>query len=197
MPRNRWLALAGVAAVLVAIGAAALGRELVNSDSSPKPASKSRAFVKFRDPQAGLSLSYPRRWRKLPSADGQVKLLVAGGGASLLVRIAELGVRVKPDSLASARKLTNRLVKATKNAKLLRPAQRVELGGLPGYLYLYTFKDLGSGQRGAHAHYFLFRGSNMITLVFQALPSTAFSGLVPLFDRIARTFRGTPSAARQ
>ena len=63
------------------------------------------------------------------------------------------------------------------------------MGGLPGYLYLHPFRDLASGQRGAHAHYFLFRDQTMFTLVFQALPSTSFAGLAPLFDRIANTFR--------
>ena len=197
MPRNKLIAAAAAAAIVIAAAAALLGRELVSSSSPSEPKPKASSFVKVRDHQADLAISYPRRWHKLPSPDGQVRLLAAGGGASLLVRVASLGIKVKPESLRSAKHLTDRLVKAAKNAKLLRPAQQVELGGLPGYLYLYTFRDLGTGKRGAHAHYFLFRGEDMITLVFQALPSNTFAGLVPLFDRIARTFRGKLPAAGQ
>ena len=198
MPRKGLLAAAAVAAVLIAAAAAALGSALVDSPDIDKPkTTKSRGFVTFRDPQAGFSIEHPRAWRRLPAADTQVRLIVASGGASLLVRTAPLGLRVRPQNLRSAKKVSDRLVRAVKNVKLLRPAKQVQAGGLPGYLYLYTFKDLASGKRGAHAHYFLFRGQAMFTLVFQALPSTAFAGLAPLFDRISNTFRAQPAGTQQ
>ena len=192
------LAAAAAAALLIAVAAAAIGRELIDSPDPSKPAAReSRGFVEFSDPRAGFSISRPRNWRRLPSGDGQVRLIVAGGGASLLVRTSPLGLRVRPETLGSAKKLTDRLVRSVKNVKLLRRAKQVAVGGLPGYLYLYTFRDVGSGQRGAHAHYFLFRDETMFTLVFQALPSTAFGGFAPLFDRITNTFRAQPAASGQ
>lgn len=199
MPRKRVLAAAAVAALLVGVAAAAIGKELISSPGTSKESSKgeSRGFVEFDDSRAGFSISHPRSWRRLPSADGQVRLIVAGGGASLLVRTSSLGLRVRPETLSSAKKLTDRLVRSVKNVKLLRRAKQVQVGGLPGYLYLYTFRDVGSGQRGAHAHYFLFRGETMFTLVFQALPSTSFGGFAPLFDRIANTFQAQPAASGQ
>lgn len=199
MPRKTWLAAAAVAAVVIALAAAAIARELVSSSDPSKPEkAKSGGFVRFSDAEAGFSISYPRSWRRLPSGDSQVRLIVAaGGGASLLVRTAPLGLRVRPETLSSAKKVTDRLVRSVRNVKLLRRAQQISLGGLPGYLYLYTFRDLGTKQRGAHAHYFLFRGEMMFTLVFQALPSTTFGGLAPLFDRIGNTFRVQGAASRQ
>ena len=198
MPPRRLLAAGAVAAVLVAVAAAAIGSALVSSPDSSKPTPrKSRGLVPFTDPETGFTISHPRSWRRLPSADNQVRLIVAGGGASLLVRTAPLGLRVRPETLRSAKKLTDGLVRSVKKVKLLRRAKQVSLGGLPGYLYLYTFRDRSSGERGAHAHYFLFRGQTMFTLVFQTVPSTAFGGLAPLFDRIANTFRAGPAGPGQ
>ncbi len=63
---------------------------------------------------------------------------------------------------------------------------------MPGYYYLYTFIDGETGAEGAHAHYFLFRGRNMYTLVFQALPSDGFSRLSGVFDQIAASLQTRP-----
>jgi hypothetical protein len=199
LPRKRLLVAGAVAALVIAVAAAVIGSKLISAPDASKPSAedKSRGFVEFRDPRAGFSISHPRSWRRLPSADGQVRLIVAGGGASLLVRTSSLGLRVRPETLSSAKKLTDRLVRAVKNVKLLRRAKQVQVGGLPGYLYLYTFRDIASGQRGAHAHYFLFRGETMFTLVFQALPATSFGGFAPLFDRITNTFQAQPEASGQ
>lgn len=197
MPRKGVLAAAAVVAVVFAVGAAAIGREVISSDEPEKPkTNRARGLVGFDDPEAGFSISYPRNWRRLPAGDAQVRLIAARGGASLLVRTAPLGLRVRPENLRSAKKLTDRLVRSVRNVKLLRKAQQVQQGGLVGYLYLYTFTDRASRTRGAHAHYFLFRGEQLFTLVFQALPSTTFAGLAPLFDRIANTFRATPGEQR-
>lgn len=192
MPRKGVLAAGAVAAVVIAVAAAIIGSNLVSSSEPSKrgPAKKASGFAKFSDPETGFSISHPRSWRRLPSPDTQVRLIVAGGEeASLLVRSAPLSLRERPATLRSAKKLADRLVRTVSGVKLLRRPQQVEQGGLPGYLYLYTFRDKGTRQRGAHAHYFLFRGGTLFTLVFQALPSTTFTGLAPLFDRIANTFR--------
>ena len=182
--------------MLIAVAAAALGRELISTEDSPKEEARSaRGFARFNDSETGFSISYPRSWRRLPSGDEQVRLIVAGGAASVLVRTAPLGLTVRPQTLRSAKKLTDRLVRTVRNVKLLRKPQQIQQGGLPGYLYLYTFRDQASGRRGAHAHYFLFRGETMFTLVFQTVPSTAFGGLAPLFDRIANSFRAQPEPA--
>jgi hypothetical protein len=80
------------------------------------------------------------------------------------------------------------VVKSGRGVKLIAPPQRSDLGGLPGYFYLYSYRD-GDGRRGAHSHYFLFKGDTMFTIVFQAVPEGRLPELAPVFDRIARTFR--------
>lgn len=111
------------------------------------------------------------------------------------MRTASLGTPVGAETIGSAKRLTDRLVSTGKKVKQLRPPRRIDdLGGLPGWLYIYSFEDSASGQRGAHAHYFVFRGETMITLVFQTLPSERFATYAPLFDRLASTFRAKLSS---
>lgn len=109
----------------------------------------------------------------------------------MLVRATPISARVNAQNLSAAKRLADHVVRSGKAVTMLRPPQQVTLGGLPGYLYLYTFQDPSSGERGAHAHYFLFRGDTMITIVFQAMPAARILALGPLFDRIASTFHVT------
>ncbi|MCP9490539.1 MAG: hypothetical protein MSC31_11775 [Solirubrobacteraceae bacterium MAG38_C4-C5] len=187
--RRRWIA-AGVAVVILVGGAAMLiGRELITPDLPDPPARAADGLVAFADPQAGISISHPPGWRRIASADPAVALLAEGDGASMLVRTADLGVEV--GNLDTAKEVSDDLVRAGQPT-LLRPPKQVTLGGLPGYLYLYTFPDAATGQRGAHAHYFLFRDQTLITVVFQTVPAEGFATLAPLFDRIAETLRASP-----
>ena len=125
----------------------------------------------------------------MPAPDAQVSLLAERDGASVLVRTASLGVEVDAGSLGAARRLTDKLVRVADELKPLGRPRLVGLGGLPGYLYLYTFRDGTTGQRAAHAHYFLFRGETMITIIFKAEPASRFADLARLFDRIGGTLR--------
>jgi len=77
--------------------------------------------------------------------------------------------------------------------RFAREPEAVSLAGLPGYLYLYTFRDRQTRQQGVHAHYFLFRGRTLISLVLQALPAASFGNLTRTFDRITESFRVAPA----
>lgn len=195
MPR-RWLAVGAAVAVLIGLAAVVIGGDLAPSLSGsdpapPKPsATDPPGFVRFRDAAVGLSIAHPSGWRRHASPDSQVRLLAEHEGASVLVRIAPLGLAVVPETVGAARQITDKLVRAAGEIKLLRRPRRVKLGGLSGYLYLYKFRDPRTKQKAAHAHYFLFRGENMITLVFQAVPADRFVEFAPLFDRIAASLRG-------
>lgn len=190
---RKWIP-AGVAVVLlVGAAAAVVSRELVSPEDPKPPARKASGFVRFSDPPGGISISYPAGWRRVASPDPQVRLSAEGDGSSMLVRISDFPLEVGPQTLGPAKRLTDKLVRSVPKAKLVRPPQRIALGELPGYLYLYTFPDPASGQRGAHAHYFLFRGQTVITIVFQTVPSERLAELAPLFDRIGGTLRATPA----
>lgn len=192
---RRWIPAAVAVAVLVGAIAMVTARELVSPDSPDPPPRAERAddgFVRFRDAAGGISIAYPAGWRRVSSPDPEVRLLVEGDGSSMQVRMADLGIEVGPESLGSARKLTDNLVRVAGQVTLVRPPTRETLGGLPGYLYVYTFPDRATGEEGAHAHYFLFRGRTLITVVFEAVPSDRLAGLAPLFDRIGDTLQVAP-----
>lgn len=193
---RRWIPAGVAAAVLVGVAAMLIGRELISPAPPPRPHRPARAangLVRFRDPAAGISISRPAGWRLVASPDPDVRLLAEGDdGSSMLVRMGDIGIEVGPGSLKAARRLTDKLVRAAGHVKLLRSPKRVSLGGLPGYLYLYTFRDAATGQRAAHAHYFLFRGQTLFTIVFQTVPAQRLTPLAPLFDRIGETLRATP-----
>jgi hypothetical protein len=146
-------------------------------------------FVRFLDDQRRFSIAYPADWSPLGAASDDVNLLVTKGrAASLLVRSVPLAFEVEARELPAAKRLTDQIVASGERVRLLAEARRIELGGLPGWFYFYSFRD-ASGRRGTHSHYFLFQGSTLITLVFQALPTDDFRRYATTFDSIAVTFR--------
>jgi hypothetical protein len=174
------------------VAAVMTGRELISpAPPDPPPAQAADDLVAFDDPARAISISHPPGWRRIASGDPAVALLAEGDDASMLVRTTDLGVEIGPEDLDSAKEVSDTLVRAGEH-KLLRPPKQVTLGGLPGYLYLYSYPDAASGQRGAHAHYFLFRGQTLITIVFQTVPAERFAASAPLFDRIGETLRANP-----
>ena len=201
----------------VKIGAAVVGGALVvglaavagrHSVSSPKrPASAKAAattttasavsgdLVEFRDDKAGWAMSYPKGWNRLPSGDADVVLVVsekpveANNGGSILARDLTLGAPVTDANLAAAKEVTDKVVLSGQGVQLLAQTAVVHQGGLPGYVYFYSFKDPTTGQEGVHTHYFLFKGSTMISFVFQGLPKDSFQGLAHLYDEVIGSFR--------
>jgi hypothetical protein len=180
--------------VLLAASAWVIGRQFGSSKHAPKHSSiASIRMTEFKDPGGTFDGGYPSSWKRLKTSDPQVVLLAAGpNGTSYEVAKTPIGVVINATNLTAAEKLTNHIVDGGKDVKLIptryKQPEEVALGGLPGLLYLYTFLDPTTGEHGAHAHYFLFDGKTMITLVFQSLPSNTFTSQAPLFDRIAGTF---------
>jgi len=188
--------LAIVVVVLVAAGLATLasgvGQRLLDPGETPAaaPPGVPPGFTEFRSSQAGFAVSYPADWMRLQTADPQVVLIAARGPeVSFLVRVAELDVAIGPQELPAAKQLTDQIVTANESVELLAEPQPIELAGLPGYFYFYSFQDPGTGQRGAHSHLFVFKGQKLITLVFQALPAEQFRPAADTFDQITGSFR--------
>src|SRR5262249_32260537 len=146
-------------------------------------------FSSFRSDQAGFEMAYPSTWTKLSPKDPQVLLLASQGTQdTLLVRASELPEPVGPAQLPAARQVTDKLVVSNRSVQMITEPKQIELGGLPGFFYFYSFKDAASGQEGAHSHFFLFNGKTMISMVFQALPRERFAAAAPTFDKIAASF---------
>lgn len=202
LPRPALLAVVALLAAALIAAAFAAGRSLILGGErlrsppppapSPSPAATPegpvlpQGFVAFRDRGAGLSLGYPGTWRRLRARDPEVVLLVSAGGRdSLQVRVTHLDVEVDAGTLDTLRTITDRLVEDSPGVELLRPPRQIQLAGLPGVHYFYSF-DAGR-RTGVHSHYFLFDRERMIALVFQAVPKRRFVELAATFDLIAAT----------
>ncbi|MQA17254.1 MAG: hypothetical protein GEV09_24950 [Pseudonocardiaceae bacterium] len=189
------LLVAGVATVAAVVGQ----RLLAPEPAAPPPAAAAgpsattnppAGMVEFRQPEAGFALSYPADWTRLQSSDKQVVLLAAAGQQeSFLVRVLQLDAAVGPQQLPAAKQVTDQIVKSNKSVKLLAQPKQIELGGLPGYFYFYSFQDPKTGKKGAHTHFFVFNDKKMISMVFQAVPLENFQSAAPTFDKITNSFR--------
>lgn len=211
--RRRWLAIVmGVAVAVGIVGAAAVAGqrlftaralssaapsppgegEQAQGPTSPAPSSSPvGGFVEFRDEALGIAISYPEGWTRLQRPEDPQVLLIASGSPqeSFLMRAISLGTPIGAEQLPAMRQLTDQIVTSNSSVKLLAEPAQIDLGGLPGYVYFYSFQDPQTGQTGAHSHYFLFKDQILIALVFQALPVDAFKRSAPVFDEIAASFR--------
>jgi len=200
MISKRWMIPAGLAGLVSLGGAAAVvgGNAVTPSKpsataslpaASPVATTSPADFVGFND-EAGFALSYPGNWERVPAADPQVHLLVAPNDRdSFQLRVVPLNTQIGEGELTAVKTLTDQVVTSGEGVQPVGDARQINMGGLPGWHYLYRFNDRATGEAGIHSHYFLFRGDKMITFVFQALPETSFDALAPVFDKIASTFR--------
>ena len=183
--------------VAVAVGAYFLGHRSSTSTSKPPSAAASNKvpteFTSFNDPVTGTKLAFPKAWTRLPTANSEadIRLALSAGGSDLvLLRVIPLEGAVTAANMGDVKAVTDALVSGQKVNVLQQ--QQVEVNGLPGYYYLYTYTDAQTGQQGVHAHYFLFQGKKMNSIVFQAQPSTDFQRLAPTFDQVANSFHSAP-----
>lgn len=169
------------------------GENSPDDSSSDEPRQDTRRdLVEFESGEGGFAISYPEDWERIePPPDSPVKLVATPDDRnSLQVSTADLGFSVGPEELPGMRQYTtSRIESSGENVDVVAGPSRVELDGLPGHVYIYTFVDPDTGETGVHSHYFLFDGDRMFTLVFQALPEERYEELAPLFDTIAESFR--------
>jgi hypothetical protein len=193
----------GVVALVLLVGGSFLaGQSMVDSpkrpaaSESPRTTATSRRaeLIEFRDDRNGWAISYPKSWNRLQPKEAEVALVVSetpaeqNTGGSILARGLTLAAPVTEANLAAAKEVTDGIVTGDGIRHITEP-KVVRQAGLPGYFYFYSFKDPASGQEGVHSHYFLFKGSTMISFVFQALPKDDFQRLANLFDEVIGTFR--------
>lgn len=185
------LAVALVAAIAAAVfavtGLDRAGNQGVEANPSAS-ASADVQLVDYRDPQGRFTLQHPETWEPLETNNPDIALVLLGPeGGSMLVRLVPLETPIDPANIEDVKAVTDVVVQAPGVGVVEQ--KPVELGDAPGYYYLYTFMDEETQVEGVHSHFFLFRGSTMHTLVFQALPSESFEGLADDFDRIAQSYQ--------
>lgn len=196
--RVAFIVVGVVLVAALATGAALFGQSLFSSPAPaapPKPPANAapagvpKDFTEFKDDKLGVGLSYPGSWARLKTDDPQIALLVSNGPEeSFLLRSVPLQKEVGPKNLNEAKQLTDQIIGSNKGIQQVTEPKQIELGGLPGFFYFYSFKDQASGQVGAHSHFFLFKGKTMITLVFQTVPSQQFPGAAKVYDQITSSF---------
>lgn len=191
MRRTVVLFVGAFVAGLVVVVAAMAGERFVAD--SPSEDGGPTGFTEFRDEEAGFAISYPEDWKRVPTGDPQIRLLVTPDRRnSILVRLHELDVEVTAEDLPVIRSFTDEIVQEGEAIQVRGDPTQVQISGLPGISYLYTFQDRATDQEGVHVHYFLFDGATMYTIVLQALPAEAFAELAPTFDTVADSFEVPP-----
>lgn len=181
-------------AVVVIGGGIAIGSAMNNrsKDNLPPPATGDIPVpvTTFRDPQTGISVDYPRAWRRVDVPVAEYRLAVDGGdNVAFTIRVVPIQQPATPQNLANFKAVTDGLVGSNETVKVLKQ-QAITLNGMLGYYYFYTFED--GPITAVHAHYFLFSGNKMNILVFQTLPDD-FEAKAATFDRIAESFRSDPN----
>jgi PsbP len=147
------------------------------------------------DHTAGFQIDYPDSWRPYAPSDPKVQYLVGPDDRDFVqVRvISPLPASFGPGDTQAMKKVSDALL----SGQPINIVQEVQttVGGLPGYQYVYTFKDPASGQTGAHIHVFLFQANRLITLVFQALPESRLTPLAKTYDAVLASFKALPVSA--
>jgi hypothetical protein len=183
--RRRWPWLVIAAIGVVGCGATAWVTTHRSAGSAPPTAPRPSGFVTDTDSGNHYQISYPGDWQKTTDADGTLVLHLSGRDAVSVHEFA-LASQVNTQNVSDMRAVTDAILSAPNAHLTVLESQAVRVGGLSGLYYLYYFP--AGAQRGVHAHYFLFSGQRMFTVVFQALPATDFQGLAKTFDAVAQTF---------
>ncbi len=156
------------------------------------PTLPASAFTTFHDDLTGFTIQYPTVWPRAQAPVSEVRFAVtAPQGAAVSVRMITTEQATTPQNLANMKSVTEGIIALNPSAKILK-TDVITLNGLIGYYYLYTFKDKDSGLDGVHAHYFLFQGHKMYSMVFQVLPADLFASAAGVFDQMAQSFKVDP-----
>ncbi|MBO0821796.1 MAG: hypothetical protein J2P26_13215, partial [Nocardiopsaceae bacterium] len=146
-------------------------------------------LIDYTDPGTKFKLSFPASWSTRDIGGSDVRLLAGPGNGDLMsVRVDTLdtGSSAAPtqDSLEP---YLNAIVQGDGVKIITR--DKIQMGNLPGWYYVYTFTDSSSKQEGIHAQYFIIRGNQLYSIVFQALPLDDFHKLATTYQQVANSIR--------
>lgn len=151
-------------------------------------------FVEFRDEEAGFRIKHPESWELRSPEDPQVRFLVTPNNQdSVMIRVSPINLdeveeEVTEEDVRALHGFTEEIVRGDDNVEVLLGPEVVQIADTVGTYYLYTFESDAGGQRGVHAHYFIFEQDRMVTLIFQTIPPQKFSELADVFDVVAQSF---------
>ena len=194
-PRQKRMVVMLSVATVVVIGLVALAFSIGSRDSGddiPPPAAADTPvpMTTFRDAETGISVEYPRAWKRVELPVRDYRLAVDGGNnVAFTIRVVPIATPATAQNLENFKAVTDGLVASNSTVQVLKD-QAISLNGMLGYYYFYTFTD--GAVTAVHAHYFLFSGNKMNIIVFQTLPDD-FQAMAATFDKIAESFRSDPN----
>ena len=180
------------AVVVIASGIAIAVATQDRGDNGPQAAPENTPvpMTTFTDPPNGITIEYPRAWKRVEVPVAEYRLALDGGNnVAFTLRVVPIQTPATTTNLQNFKAVTDGLVGSNPTVKVLKE-QAISLNGMLGYYYFYTFTD--GAVTAVHAHYFLFSGNKMNILVFQTLPDD-FEPLAATFDRVAESFRSDPN----
>ncbi len=154
-----------------------------------------KEFVPLADPATGVKLSVPKDWvrystRDLPDKALRLSVGIPNTGDTVVVRVSPYSTEITEANLGDQKNLFDELLGGEKIQIFVN--QPTKLAGLPALFYVYRFTDEATGKAGIHAHYFVFQGRKMVSLIFQALPESRYETLAATFDTIANSLEVAP-----
>jgi hypothetical protein len=193
-----------IAAVLaIGVGAYVLGQKQAQDAAAPPTTATStppataftvpKDFIPFDDKETGIQLAVPKDWVAYSTRDldASYRLLVGVPDAkdNLRVRMNAYSQAVTMDNIKDQQAVVDSIFAQEKIEILAREIPTVN--GMPALYYVYKFADK-DGEPGFHAHFFVFQGRKMVSLVFEAVPEARFTLLAPVFDQIANSLQVAP-----
>ena len=166
----------------------------------PEPVQRQQinmAEVEFRD--HGFTIELPENWVffQQSNRDPQIPMVAGAPGTQNNVRVRVTALpepvvitnRVPESDIVEFQAQFDRVIDEGENVIEVIQRQRVNINGVQGFHYLYTFRDEPSGQQGIHSHFFLPAGQRLYSLVFQALPASNYETFARTFDEIITSFK--------
>lgn len=182
-----------VAVIGFAVGAFLLGQRQARDGGTPSAGGTTattafkvpRDFVTFEDKDTGIKLAIPKEWPQFTTKDldASYRLLIGVPDAkdTLRVRVNAYSKEITAANVADQKAVVDAIFSSEKITILAD--EIITLNGMPALFYVYKFTD-SSGEPGIHAHFFVFQGRKMVTMVFEAVPEARYAILAPVFDQI-------------
>jgi hypothetical protein len=145
-------------------------------------------LIDFTDPGTRFKLSFPASWSTRAIGGSDVRLVAGPGNGDLMsVRVDTLDTGSQAPTQDNLEPYLNAIVQG--DGVKIMTRDKIQMGNLPGWYFVYTFTDSSSKQVGIHAQYFMIRGSQLYSIVFQALPLADFHNLATTYQQVANSIR--------
>lgn len=180
------LVIAGIFAFQATNRSATVLTQVPGTSMATDPGNPS--LIDYTDPGTRFKLSFPKSWSTRDIGGSDVRLLAGPGGNDLMsVRVDTLDTGSQAPTQSSIEPYLNAIVQG-QGVKIVTQ-QKISMDNLKGWYYVYTYTDASTKETGVHAQYFMIRGSQLYSIVFQAEPYTDFSKLANTYQQVANSIR--------